>query len=170
VRRIAFVTGVTVLLSALRCSNAESPGVLYHNRLDSLDGIFSSPGVTLDTSTSRGIAIRIEAQAPRSVRLAEVRTLDAKTVVLTYRGHLRAERLTGRAYLEMRCNMPQKGVLVSHITSQSGEVAGTTDWVTQATRLSLGEQPGPRIVSLNVAIEGAEVVWVDNILLAQAGR
>jgi hypothetical protein len=116
------------------------------------------------------MAIRIEAQASRSVRLAEVRTLDAKSVILTYRGHLRAERLTGKAYLEMSCNMPQKGVLVSHITSQTSELAGTTDWVTQATRLSLGEQPGSLIVSLNVAIEGTGVVWVDNILLAQAGR
>jgi len=169
VKHMASVTGVTVLLFALGCSNAQSPGVLYHNRLDSLDGILSNPGVTLDTSTPRGIALRIESQAPRSVRLAEVQTLDAQTVVLTLRGHLRAERLTGRAYLEMRCNMPQKGVLVSRATSQS-EVAGTTDWVTQATRLSLGEQPGPQIVSLNVAIEGAGIVWVDNILLAQAGH
>jgi len=167
--RMAFVIGLTVLLFALGCSNAQSSRVLYHNRLDSLDGILSNPGVTLDTSTTRGIAIRMESQGPRSVRLAEVRTLDAPTVVLTYRGHLRAERLTGKAYLEMRCNMPQKGVLVSHTTSET-EVAGTTDWVTQATRLSLGAQPGPQIVSLNVAIEGAGVVWVDNILLAQAGR
>jgi hypothetical protein len=166
---MAFVTGLIVLLFAMACSNAQSPGVLYHNQLDSLDGILSSPGVTLDTSTSRGIAIRIESQAPRSVRLAEVRTLGAPTVVLTYRGHLRAEKQTGKAYLEMRCNMPQKGVLVSRITSGS-KIAGTTDWVTQATRLSLGEQPGPQIVSLNVAVEGAGVVWVDNILLAQAGR
>ena len=103
-----FLTGLTVSLLGLACSNAHSARVLYHNRLDSLDGIPSSPGVTLDASTSRGIAIRVESLAPRSVRLAEVRTYDAPTVVLTYRGHVRAEGLTGRAYLEMRCTLPRK--------------------------------------------------------------
>ncbi len=50
------LSGVTVSLIALCCSVAESPRVLYHNRLDSLDGIISRADVTLDPSTSRGIA------------------------------------------------------------------------------------------------------------------
>ena len=65
-------------------------------------------------------------------------------------------------------HLAQKGALFSR--ASQGEVTGTTDWVTQVTRLSLGQRPGPQTVSLGLAIEGAGVVWVDNILLAEAER
>jgi len=38
------------------------------------------------------------------------------------------------------------------------------------TRLSLGRHPGSQTVDLNVHVEGAGVVWIDNVLLAQAAR
>ena len=95
-------------LSALHCSGA--PQVLYHNKLESLEGLLTRDGVTLETQAWQGRAgIRIEAHGPTSVRLAEVQTTGAEVVVLTYRGHLRATKLTGRAYLEMRAAFPARG-------------------------------------------------------------
>jgi len=154
-------------LSALHCSGA--PQVLYHNKLESLDGLLTRDGVTLETQAWQGRAgMRIEAHGPTSVRLAEVQTKGAEVVVLTYRGHLRAANLKGRAYLEMRCSIPGKGELVSRALDAA--VAGTSEWVTQATRLSLGNEPRAQTVRLNVQIEGSGVVWVSNVLLAQAAR
>ncbi len=149
-------------LSALNCSGA--PQVLYYNKLDSLDGLLTRDRVTLE----RRAGMRIEAHGPTSVRLAEVQTKGGEVVVLTYRGHLRAANLTGRAYLEMRCSIPGKGELVSRALDAA--VAGTSEWVTQVTRLSLGNEPRAQTVRLNVQIEGSGVVWVHSVLLAQAAR
>jgi hypothetical protein len=51
-----------------------------------------------------------------------------------------------------------------------GVVTGTTDWVNQVTRLSLGRRPGSLTVDLNVDVEGTGVIWINNVLLAQAAR
>ena len=161
---MSLLLGLTLSLIVLDCKS--SPHVLYQNQLVSLDGILTRDGVTLDTSG--GTAVRIESDGPRTVRLAEVQTEAAEAVVLTYRGHLRTANLKGRAYLEMRCSIPGKGELLAR--APQGPSTGTTDWVTQVTRLSLGSQPRPQTVRLNVEIEGPGVVWVHNILLAQAAR
>jgi len=164
--RRSLLLGLTLSLSVLDCAGA--PHVLYHNRLQSLDGILTRDGVSLDTATSRGTAVRIESHGETRVRLAEVQTEAAEAVVLTYRGHLRTANLKGRAYLEMRCSIPGKGELFARASQDAS--TGTTDWVAQATRLWLGSQQHAQTVRLNVQIEGAGVVWVNNILLAQAPR
>ena len=158
--------GLALSVSAVACSGA--PDVIYHNRLQSLDGILTRDGLTLDAATSRGAAIRIESLGATTILLAEVQTEAAEAVVLTYRGHLRTANLRGRACLELRCSIPGRPELFSR--ASEGPLTGTTDWVTQATRLSLGSQQRAQTVRLNVAIEGAGVVWVNNILLAQAAR
>ena len=165
--RLSLLLGIALSLSALRCSGA--PQVLYQNKLESLDGLLTRDGVTLVTQAWQGRAgIRIEAHGPTSVRLAEVQTKGAEVVVLTYRGHVRAANLSGRAYLEMRCSIPGKEELIAG--ARDAAVVGTTEWVTQVTRLSLGNQPSPQTVRLNVQIEGSGVVFVQNVLLAQATR
>lgn len=165
--RVSVRVGLALSLSALQCSGA--PQVLYHNELKSLDGLLTRDGVSVETRASLGrTGLRIEAQGPTIVRLAEVQTKGAEAVVLTYRGHLRAAKLTGRAYLEMRCSIPGKGELVSR--AQDAALTGTSEWVSQVTRLSLGNEPHAQTVRLNVQIEGSGVVWVDNVLLAQAAR
>jgi hypothetical protein len=160
---------MALALNALRCGGASSPHVLYHNPLESLDGLITKEGLTLETATFQGrTGIRIESEGRTTVRLAEVRTQGAEAVVLTYRGHLRTANLAGRAYLEMRCRIPGKGELVS--SAPDASTIGTTDWATQVVRLSLGNEPVPRTVGLNVRIEGSGDVWVHNVLLAQSAR
>lgn len=168
--RSNLLVGLALTLSALHCSGARSaPHVLYHNPLESLDGLLTREGVTLETQASQGRkGLRIESHGPTTIRLAEAQTTGAEAVVLTYRGHLRAANLRGRAYLEMRCNIPGETELVSK--APAAALTGTSDWVTQVTRLSLGKQQRSLTVSLNVRIEGPGVVWVHNILLAQAAR
>jgi hypothetical protein len=81
---------------------------------------------------------------------------------------MRSANLTGRAYLEMRCTPSGNRELVSR--ALDGAVSGTTGWVTQVTRLSLGNEPLAQTVRLNVQVEGSGIVWVQNVLLAQAAQ
>jgi hypothetical protein len=68
----------------------------------------------------------------------------------------------------MRCSIPGKGELIS--PAPETLLTGTSDWVTQVTRLSLGNEQSSQMVRLNVQVEGFGVVWVHNVLLAQAAR
>jgi hypothetical protein len=68
----------------------------------------------------------------------------------------------------MRCSIPGKAELISRAPEDS--VTDTADWVTQVTRLSLGDQQQAQTVRLNVEIEGRGTVWVQNVLLAQAAK
>jgi hypothetical protein len=81
---------------------------------------------------------------------------------------MRTANLKGRAYLEMRCTIPGKGQLISQ--ALNGALTGTSGWSTQVTRLSLGSERRTQTVALNVQIDGSGIVWVHNILLAQAER
>jgi hypothetical protein len=153
-------------LVVLRCTGATSPPqVLYHNRLESLDGLIGRDGLVLENELSEGRnGVRIEARGPTVVPLADVQTKPARAVVLTYRGHLRAADLKGRAYLEMRCRIAGEGEMISKALDTA--VTGTSGWVTQ----SLGNEQHAQRVRLNVQIEGSGVVWVHNVLLAQGAR
>ena len=159
---------VIVSLCSGACSNdTGSARFIYFNRLDSIDGILTRTGVTLETERSnRGI--RIDADGPRTIRLVEVRPRAAEGVELIYRGHLRTRSLTGRAYFEMRCGVAGKAEHSAKGLKQA--VTGTTDWVRQATPLVLEREERCDIVKLNVIVEGSGVVWVGNIALAQVTR
>ena len=164
--RLGVLVSAALLLSALQCGGP-APQVLYHNKLQSLDGLLTRDGMTLETQAWQGRAgIRIDVHGSTSIPLAEVQTRGAASVVLTYRGHLRSANLTGRAYLEMRCTTCGNGELVSRALNAA--VSGTTEWVSQVTRLSLGKEPRTQTVRLSVHVEGSGIVWVQNVLLAQA--
>jgi len=167
---VGVVVAAALSLSALHCSGPLSaPQVLYQNKLESLDGLLTRAGITLETQAWQGRAgIRIDVHGSTGIRLAEVQTRGAAAVVLTYRGHMRSANLTGRAYLEMRCTPSGNRELVSRALDAA--VSGTTEWVTQVTRLSLGNEPLAQTVRLNVQVEGAGIVWVQNVLLAQASQ
>ena len=164
--------GVSLCLLLCLCGLAcSSPGpsarFIYFNRLDSMDTILTRTGVTLETGRgNRGL--RIDAEGPRTIRLVEVRPDAAEGVELIYRGHLRSSALRGRAYFEIRCSLPGSGERLARGLKQA--VTGTTDWVRQATPLVLGPEERCELVKLNVIVEGAGVVWVENIALARVTR
>jgi hypothetical protein len=154
-------------LYSLGCSSPRpSARFIYFNRLDSIDAILTRTGVTLDTEHGRGL--RIDANHQGTIRLVDVRPHAAEGIELVFRGHLRSRGLSGRAYFEMRCSVPGKGEHSARGLKQA--VTGTTDWVQQATPLVLERGERCEIVQLNVVVEGAGVVWVENIGLAQVTR
>jgi hypothetical protein len=147
-----------------------SERIIYSNALDSAEAILTRSGVTLDTAIShdgKG-AIRIDASGPTTIRLAEVQPKDAEGVALTYRAHLRTQNLTGRAFLEMWCSIPGKGEFFSR--GLQAPVTGTTEWVSAETPFFLEKGQRAQTVKLNVVVEGAGIVWVDDIALGESAR
>jgi hypothetical protein len=159
------------MFGVIGCSGPRtSTRVIYSNHLSSLDGIITRSGITLDTAASedgKGV-IRIDSTGPTTIRLAEVRPLNANSIMLVYRGHLRTQALRGHAYLEMWCTIRGVGEFSSKLLQSS--VTGTTGWVSQQTEFFVEEGRKVEMIKLNVVVEGPGVVWVGPILLAQNVR
>jgi hypothetical protein len=160
------VITLTLCLCVTACCGCRpSARVIYLNRLDSPDNVSRQTGVTLDTTSWGRTTIRIDATGPTTVRLADVRPDGVDGGTLIYRGHLRASELRGRAYFEIQCTIVGKGGVSSKGLKDA--VSGTTDWTRQATPIAIEGAHNVESVRLNVVVEGAGAVWVDNIALTR---
>jgi hypothetical protein len=111
---------------------------------------------------------RVEQPAAGSVRLFEVPGQRLESTVLTYRAHMRASDVAGKAYLEMWVRVPGKGEFFSRGLAQP--LQGTSGWATYEIPFFLNE-PGVTVdlVKLNVAFEGGGgTVWIKDVELLKA--
>ena len=137
--------------------------------LDSLDGVLTQDGVELDNYISAdgngSLKIITDLADKTVIRLFETgRTyIYNEADVLIYSAQLKSELEDGRAYLEMWCDIPGKGEFFSRGLAQP--VTGSTNWMTVQIlfRLEAGQMPAN--VKLNLVIEGAGTVWIDDIKL-----
>jgi hypothetical protein len=135
--------------------------------LDSLEGILTQDGITLDKAVSadgKG-SIRIDAAGAVTVRLFETGDIDAENARILYQAKVKTENLDGKAYLEMWCHFPGKGEYYSRALQSA--VSGTTGWVSQETPFFLKPGENPDNVKLNLVIEGKGTVWIDDISLVK---
>lgn len=157
-------------LSLAACSTKPSEVVeLKRFPLDSLDGVLTRSDVTLDaqiSSDGKG-SLRLAASKPMLFRLFEVEGLHLENSRLIFRAKLRSENLTGEAYLEMWARFPGKGEFFSRSLQQT--IKGTTEWVSIETPFFFKKGEQPDLIKLNVAVNGAGTVWVDDIVLVKAG-
>jgi hypothetical protein len=163
------MTSLLLGLDILACTpTGGSTSVIYSNYLTSLDGVITREGVTLDATISpRGYGtIRVDAARPLTVRLVEVRPPQVQNSTLTFRGHLRAKNLQGRAYLEIAGTIPGKGEFSSR--GLQSAISGSTEWTSQRTTFEITSGNQVEIVHLNAVIEGTGIVWIGPILLAQS--
>lgn len=169
--RIDRVLACSVAVFWLACSPEPAiERVLYQNALDSPDAALTRTGTHVDREIfhdGEG-SMRIDADQPVTVRIAEIEPDDAENVRLIYRAALRSKELTGRAYLEMWCAIPARGEFFSRALHDP--LSGTTDWVTQETPFFLDKGQRASRVKLNLVIEGTGTVWVDDVMLALARR
>ena len=102
-RLIAFTLFLALSTLPAGCSQpAGTVTELKHYGADSLDGLIGTDGIHFDrdvSSDGQG-SLRIEAEAPRTVRLYETGDLDVEDARLTYQARVRTEGVQGRAYLE----------------------------------------------------------------------
>jgi hypothetical protein len=110
---------------------------------------------------------RIEAKAPRTVRLFEIAEPNVEDCRVIYRAKLKTENVQGKAYLEMWCRFPGAGEFFSK--GIENPVSGTTDWASYETPFFLKKGERPDLIKLNVVIEGSGTVWIKDIILRKAG-
>lgn len=154
------------LISIYGCGSAPEE-VLREFPLDDTLGLLSQSDVAFDrehTSDGNG-SVRIESREITSFRLFEVDDIDVENARLVYRARLRTENVQGKVYLEMWCAFPGMGEFFSR--ALHAPLTGTTDWTTQETPFFLKEGQNPDRVLLNLVVEGAGTVWIDDVVLAR---
>lgn len=136
--------------------------------LDGMENVLTKSGLSIDadiSSDGKG-ALRIVAEKPKTVRLFEVRDIDVENARLIYQARMRTDDLDGTAYLEMWCHFPGKGAFFSR--DLKGALRGTTDWTTVETPFFLKTGQKPDFVLLNVVVDGAGTVRLDDVKLLKA--
>jgi len=111
---------------------------------------------------------RVERADAGPVSLFEVPLTGIEGAVLTYRAHMKASAVTGKAYLEMWVRIPGRGEFFSRGLAQP--LHGTSGWASYEIPFFLNEK-GARadLVKLNVAFEGGGgTVWVRDVELLKA--
>ncbi len=131
-------------------------------------GVLSRSRVTFDPAVSSdgNGSLRIEADAPTTVRLFETGDLDVENARLLYRARLRSEGFEGRAYLEMWAHFPGRGEFFSR--ALQAPLEGSVEWSSQETPFLLRAGENPDNVRLNLVVEGTGRVWIDDVQLARA--
>jgi hypothetical protein len=171
VERLALA--IALALAALACDVGprKLPDMaLYADGLDSPRSVAPQPGLSFDPSQSadgRG-SFRIDAMGDRTtIELADVAIEAPELPRISYRAKLRAERVAGRAYLELwvRTSDGQEHVA----QALHSQIVGPSEWSTHDASLMLAEGLSPTRARLYVAVEGSAVVWVDAITL-RAGK
>ena len=125
----------------------------------------NKPTITRDGIRAEQGTWRIDASGTRTIRLFEVEDPGVEQCLLTYRAELKAEGLTGRAFLEMWCRLPSRGEFFSKGYQQA--ISGTVDWACYETPFYLKRGQKPDLVKLNLALEGSGTVWLRNLELLQ---
>lgn len=98
------------------------------------------------------------------LRLYRVEDLAPIEGSLLYTGFLRSQDLTGAAFLELWCH-PLEGN-PAFVRGVARRVAGTSDWKPQELGFTSPDTcKDPASVELNVVIQGAGTVWIDNLRL-----
>jgi hypothetical protein len=152
------------------CSQEPASNELQCFPADSLDGLLTSTGVEFDPeiSADQKGSLRIEVTERTTVPLYETGDLDVEDMRLVYQAKLRSRDLEGKVYLEMVCHFPGKGDYFSR--ALDSPLSGTTGWTSQETPFSLKAGENPDNIKLNVVVDGAGVVWIDDLHLHKDSR
>ena len=164
--RIMLCITVCVHFLLFGCTGKKNDIVqLAHYPLDSIDGIMSRSNSILDKNISSdgNGSLRITADKPATVRLYELGDIDVENARLIYQAHLRTEEVTGQVYLEMWCHFPGKGQFFSR--GLESPLSGSTEWTTEEIPFFLKNGENPDDIKLNLVINGAGTVWIDDIRL-----
>jgi hypothetical protein len=155
-----------VIMLMVGCAKP-SPQVVELRRypIDNLDGIITQSGAELDkdnSSDGKG-SLRIQTTKPTTVRLFEVNDIDVENARLTYQARVRTKDVQGQVYLEMWCHFSGKGEFFSR--GLQNAATGTANWMTMETPFFLKKGEKPDLVKLNLVINGAGTVWIDDVRL-----
>jgi hypothetical protein len=157
-----------LLLGMVACNRQpvmETPVELKHLPLDSMEGVRASSGVSFDptVSTDDQGSLLIETTEATTVPLFEISDISLDNAALIYQANLQTEGLQGETYLEMWVRFPELGEYFSRGLDRP--LSGTTSWAKVATPFYLKEGQLPDLIRLNLVVNGAGKVWIDDIRL-----
>jgi hypothetical protein len=122
--------------------------------------------VTSDTlhRTEGGASIRVRTRWPTVINIGEETRMAAVAGgLLEFRANLMTRALQGTAYLEMWCHFADGSRYFAR--GLDSTVSGSAEWTAVRTLFRL--QPGqvPDTVTLNLVVNGAGTVWIDEARL-----
>lgn len=135
----------------------------------------SSASTICKDLAAEGGGWRAECLKAATFRLFEVPDPGVEDCTVLYRAKLKAEDLTGKAYLEMWCRLPGRGEFFSRGLNQV--VTGTNDWVSCEIPFLLKKGQAPDLIRLNLVVAAAGTifkrrvagrVWIRDIRLESA--
>jgi hypothetical protein len=136
-------------------------------QLDSLDGVLKQDGLEFDSvisSDGKGsLKMTTGSLEKKTFRLLETGPVHVENRTLVYAAKLKSDLSSGRAYLEMWCDIPGKGEFFSRGLAQP--ISGTTQWTHAQIPFRLEAGQAPENVKLNLVVEGTGTVWIDDIKL-----
>ncbi|MEW5947140.1 MAG: hypothetical protein AB1742_13165 [bacterium] len=162
-RKAAFFALVLLVFVSQGCSKRGRVEEIRRFPADSLEGVISRTGVSVDSEVSSegNGSLRLDAGGSTTFLLYEVSGVAVDEARLIYRARMRTENVIGSAYLEMICVMPGEGEYFSRALQSS--LSGTVDWTTVETPFFLQKGQTPEMVKLNVVVEGSGTVWIDDV-------
>lgn len=107
-------------------------------------------------------SVRITTAWPVTVNLGEVAAPDVEGATLVYQARVKSTDLAGNAYLEMWVHFGTTAFFSRGLRSM---VHGTNGWTALETPFYLKSGQRPTKVTLNLVINGAGTVWVDDVRL-----
>lgn len=164
-KRCFFITCCAMLLLCGCSTKRDEAREIKHYPLDTLDGLITRSGITLDKdiSSDQGGSLRITTDSPTTVRLYETGDIRIDNVRLIYQAKLRTSGVTGPVYLELWCHFSEKGEFFSR--AFHAPLTGTTEWTSQETPFFLKKGEDPDDIKLNLVINGKGTVWIDDVRL-----
>jgi hypothetical protein len=164
-RATNYVTELAALVLAAGLATSASVTEIRRFSLDNLKDLITQSSVELDkenSSDGHG-SLRINSTGNSTVRLFEVQNPEIENARLIYQARIKTRELQGKAYLEMWCRFPGKGEFFSRALDRP--YSGSNEWSSTETPFFLQKGQKPDLVRLNLVVEGAGTVWIDDVRL-----
>ncbi len=119
--------------------------------------------IAQDNVTVDGESWRIDIDGKSSVKLFELPLSGIENCMLTYRAKMKAENLSGKAYLEMWLRLPGRGEFFSK--GLNNPLKGTSGWAEYEVPFYLKKGQHPDLLKLNVFGKGQGTIQIKDIKL-----
>lgn len=164
----AVVIAVCALSTAVGAVFASDASPIKSFDCSSMSDVITKSGVTVDQhggADSKG-ALKLVCDKDTVFRLFEVATPDVENARLVYKAKIKTKDVSGKAYLEMWCHVPDKGEFFSRGLDQP--LSGTNGWTTAEIPFLLKAGQKADRVKLNFVINGSGTAWIDDVELAKS--
>lgn len=154
----------TVLTVLALCAGPAIAKDLIKLNLDNVSALGLTIQADSQVKSEGKSSVRITTMWPTTVCLGEVTGLDLENARIRYTAKVKSD-LKGMAFLEMWAHI---GGGQYFSKGMNDPVQGKSEWRSIQTPFIFREGQKPDKVTLNIVINGAGTVWVDDVVLSKA--